>query len=257
MKRYRCLLSTAVIAVALSGYPTDSAYPIIPVQDHIAETSLASQLTQQIAMVANLAQQLTALTNLVSLATVASTALGETVDPAMSNLFSGLQTAYSNSMRAYGSVLAAPERIDQQLALFQPPPQGWSSLSFPELVTRAKQIQRLTLGTNSAAVSAQADMIERRVEIARQAAIANGMADRSVSALSAAQATAQQLRVTGQILGNIEESNQQIATIIAEKASGEEAMKQAAFDMMMKDSLARHMQADAEPGTMSSNPLQW
>lgn len=251
--KHLLLASIALCAISAPHY----AKSVIPVNDASANTSLASQLAQQVQMVASMAQQVTSLTNLVSLATVASTALGDTVDPAMSGLFNSLQDAYGRSMQAYGSIMSAPERINQQLALFQPPSQGWGSMTFPQLVQRAKQIQQLTLGTNSAAVSAQADALQRRVDIARQAAIANGMADRSISALSAAQAVAQQMRVTGQILGNIEESNQQMATIIAEKASGEEAMRQAAFEMQMKDSLARHQQADAVAGQMQSNPLLW
>lgn len=202
-------VSTCVIS------PVNYASAQVPVIDATANASLITQIGHQVSMLSSLAQQITQLTDLVSLATVASTALGDTVSPELGQLFSSMQGAYTQTNKAYGSILAVPSNIDRELALFQPPAGGWESMSTPQLLQRAQQIRKLTAGTNAASVARQADALERRLEIAAQAARANGMADRSISALSATQAVAQQMRVTSQILAEIEESNNDIAANIA------------------------------------------
>ena len=250
----RCLLVAAIAGGAISARPAGAQ---VPVTDNAAHVSLATQVANQVKQLAALAQQITSLTQLVSLATVASTVLGDTVDPAMTGLFNDLQTAYGNSMQAYGSIMSIPAKIDQQIALFTPPPGGWDSMTFPQLVARARQLQALTLGTNSAVVANQANQLARQVEIAQQAARANAMADGAISALSATQAVAQQGRVAAMILQNIERTNENIATAIANKVMAESADRDIDAALAAKDIAAMKATIAQGPGTMTISPLTW
>lgn len=237
--------------------PCKYSYSQIPVTDVAAEAALSTQIAHQLEMITYLSEQLSALGNLVSLSVVASTALGDTVSPELNALFSSMQDAYSSTNKTYGSLMAVPGRVDSELSLFEAPPAGWSSMTTSQLLARAQQIRKLTAGTNSAAVARQADVIERRAEIAAQAARANGMADRSVSALSATQAVAQQMRVSGQILAQIEEHNSDIATSLAEKVSQDQTDKGITDGLRQMGKDAWKRMVDTGPERPKLSPLKW
>lgn len=247
------IATTAICSII----PYKYSYCQIPVTDALAEASLTTQIAHQLEMITYLSEQLAALGNLVSLATVAGTTLGDTVSPELSRLFSDMQAAYSSTNKTYGSLMAVPSKIDNELALFEEPPGGWDSMSFPQLVKRAQDIRKLTAGTNSASVARQADLIEQRARIAAQAARANGMADRSVSALSATQAVAQQMRVSGQILAQIEQTNADISANIASKTTQDEADKGIADGLRQLGVDAWKRMVETRPSKPTLEPLKW
>lgn len=247
------LTSTMIYGTTAATY----CYSQIPVTDALAEASLTTQIAHQLEMITYLSEQLAALGNIVSLATVAGTTLGDTVSPELSRLFSDMQSAYSSTNKTYGSLMAVPSRIDRELSLFEEPAGGWDSMSFPQLVKRAQDIRKLTAGTNSASVARQADLIERRTQIAAQAARANGMADRSVSALSATQAVAQQMRVSGQILSQIEQTNADISANIASKTTQDETDKGISDGLRQMGVDAWKRMIETRPSKPTLEPLKW
>jgi Type IV secretion system proteins len=252
----RCLVAAVIAGGCISSMPRQ-ADAQVPVTDAAANASLVTQITHQVQMLSNLAQQVTALTNLVSLASIAGTVLGDTVSPELTGLFNASQGAYNASNQAYGSIFRVPGRVDAELGLFQPPAAGWESMSFYQLMTRAKQLRELTANTNSAAVSRQADLIEQRALREQQAMRANALADTSISALSATQAVAQQMRVTGQILGQIEQTNSDISSNIALQMQSEETQRQIGEALVMKDLDNMQQMISQGPGTMQTNPIRW
>ncbi len=233
------------------------AYAEIPVVDMTANASLVSQISNQLEMISNLATQVSSLASLVSLAQVASTALGDTVSPELGQMFSDATTAYNRSNQAYGSIMAVPDNVDRELALFSPPPAGWGSMTTPQLIDRANRIRKLTADTSAAAVSRQAADVEMRAERAMAAARANGMADRSISALSATQAVAQQMRVAGDNLNHIEQSNADILTIIALRADKERSDHEITSTMAQTD--IKKMQQELSGGMpqLAYQPSSW
>ena len=122
---------------------------------------------------------------------------------------------------------------------------------------RAQAIRRLTQDTSAATVNQQADLLKRRVELEAMRARANAMADRSISALSATQAVAQQARVTGQILTNIEKLNSDIALNLANKAMLEQSEREIARAQIIHDNEARAALILQGAGTMKQDPITW
>lgn len=248
------LLCGTTVALALASQP---AFAVIPVEDATlnATTSAGfiSSLKNQIEQLANLATQISQLANLVSLATVASTVLGDTVNPEVGQLFSDMQNLYSQSWNAYGGIMRAPERIQSQLSLFEPP----DNMTFMQLMERAKQIRALTLGTQNSILANQATAMEHRAYVEQLASRANGMNDRAVSALSATQAVGEQLRVMNKEVQFLEEASANTADAIANKMAQEGAERDAAQRTLALDSAARKQQLSGNYQSFDRNPLQW
>lgn len=249
----RAIIAAAVAAIILASPLNNSAKAQVIVEDPAAIAHLATTIENNLEQLRSLAIQIQHLAQMTDLAVVAGTVLGDSVSPEMTGIFGDLQNTYGVLNRTYGSVMRVPAQVDQDLALFE----GLDQLSFPELVARARRLRQLTAGTSSASLANSADIIEMRARIAAQQARANGMADRSVSALSATQAAAQQLRVVSQQLDMVERNTASIDASIALRQAEEAAQVEMRKVMRDRDTAAMNALIEGGPGSMTSNPIAW
>jgi hypothetical protein len=244
----RKILSAILVAGLLM--PAQPRAQII-VEDPSAISQLIVGINNQLTMIRQFADQLNQLMYQTDLATIAGTMLGESVDPNMTALANNLQNTYAAVSRAHNSIMREPGNIEAELALYQ----NLDQLSFPQLVARARMLQRRVAGTSSASLANSANNIELRSIIADQQARANGMADRSVSALSATQAVAQQLRTASLQLELIERNSASIDANIAQQQAQQEMEREAIEVIAQRDQAAMQAMIGAGASRPQHNPI--
>lgn len=249
-----------LITLAVSGcvaWPLPSSATGIPVVDVVANGLAVKALAQDLKTYAEVMQQVYYLTKLADLSTLASTVLGDSMNPELAELFDSGQAAFNNTQKAYGGVMGAPTHIDNQLALFREPAGGWASLTPQQMISRLNRMNDLTKGTSSASVATAAESLERKIEREKAMTKATGMADRSVSDLSATQALAQQLRVLQATMEAAEDANQRIATQLAMKEENERAEREIRDAISDNDRNARAATIAYGPVEPSTSVLNW
>lgn len=227
-------MKRAIAGAAMLAAIATHANAEVPVADAAVKASLVAQINHMAKDYIQIVAAVNQLTQMANLATVASTLLGDSVNPELSALFNNASAAYRGTSQAYGSVMAVPENIEAELYPFQEPPAGWASLSFDEMTQRADRIRRLTAGTQIASVAQQGEFAEHQYQMAQQAARANRMADTAVSDVSATQAVAQQARVGNMALQDINKNTVDMLTNISLKnaeASAEDGLFKGKMEM--------------------------
>lgn len=254
MRQFGAIAAIIVSATALTPL---HAHAEVAVADTAARASLVAQINHMTKDYIQIVQAVNQLTQLANLSTIASTVLGESVNPELSALFNNASTAYRGTSQAYGSVMAVPANINAELYPFREPPAGWESLSFDELTQRAERIRRLTAGTQIASVAQQGEFAEHQRLMEQQAARANAMADRSVSALSATQAVAQQARVGNMALSGIAKNTSDMLTTVSLKnseAAAEDGLFKGKMNLDMQRMREKFQTAYEQP---KRSPLIW
>lgn len=236
MRRNKVLIMLATVA-CISG-PSIS-YAGMTVTDVGLNATAIKALAQDVKSYAQLAQQVYYLTKLADLSVLASTVLGDSMNPELAELFDNGQAAFNNTQMAYGGIMGAPAHIDNQLALFREPAGGWGTLSPQEMISRLERMNELTKGTSAASVATAADALERKIEREKAMMRATNYSDKAVSDISATQALAQQLRVLQATMEAAEEANQRIATQLALRDQREQAERDVRNAISDNDRTAR------------------
>lgn len=241
------VLIAAMSATVLSS-PALAA-PGIPTFD-------AAQAAHALAMIKQAETEIANLTQLANLQTIAGQVFGET-GAGWGAVISGAQDAYSGGQYAYNSVMSVPTQFAAGATCLQAPPGGYATMDIQGTISRLQCAQRLTNGSNQAAVKALADRLDMQRRIQAEQAKAGMMSGASVSPIQATQAQTAQLRVLAAQMQSTQNGINDLVQIAASKELREQQERDAIDGMRIADASARAQTIEQGPSEPQHSPLDW
>lgn len=200
-------------------------------------------LAQWVKNAGQMATQISQLANLVNLTTLMTTALGDSLGGGLAALMGESRVAFSRVTGAYGSVMRAPQTIENELALLDP--SSFGDMTLPQMLARAERIRRMTQGTAAANTAMAAERAQQSMVRDQMQLRANEMKWNAVGSLGALQALGEQAGVANefgkQTLESVNGIGTSLDTWIQHQVASEEMAIQMAKDdeQAMRDRLAR------------------
>lgn len=248
------LLAGTALSPALTILPVRPAYPQgIAVHDN---ASLAHQVAQGAKELGQWAQQIKAMVELLSIQNAMNTLLGEGLGDDFTALTGAAQDLYSDYNGLYYAAVGKPMEIQSQLGIFMPPSGGYTAMSLPQMLDKARGIQRLIATNTARAQLMQSQALERQQVFMKQAAAGGAQADRARSAVGATQALA---HIAGAQAAQLQTLNQTVGSLalhLENKTLFENNQGEIYNEQRKRDIENMRLQSE-HPGEMQISPVEW